>query len=245
MTIACFSSTGNSLHVARALAGDTGRIIDIATTRLTEIDDDSRIGIVTPVVCGDIPAAVRRFLLRTRLRAPYIFGIVTYGYTPGRALAKLGRTLYRCDYLASVMMPDSCLTLRHPDKELRRLDTLAPAIATALARIVSDIDARVSRPASCSLADSVSALVSDIFHIGHVRHRDITVDGASCIGCGQCARLCPSASITMTRDRRPEIADTCDGCLTCVNRCPRAALHCRGEKSHTSRYNHPAIHHRP
>lgn len=136
MTILYFSSTGNSLHVARSIAGDNGKLLALIDHHGASITDDC-IGVVCPVVCGEIIPSVCRMIKSLRLRAPYIFGIVTYGYTPGHALKQLSQLLPGGSYFASVAMPDSCLTMRHPVRSRRALPRsaskpLLPPCATTL-----------------------------------------------------------------------------------------------------------------
>ena len=111
MTILYFSSTGNSLHVARSIAGDNGKLLALIDHHGASITDDC-IGVVCPVVCGEIIPSVCRMIKSLRLRAPYIFGIVTYGYTPGHALKQLSQLLPGGSYFASVRW--QCPTVASP-----------------------------------------------------------------------------------------------------------------------------------
>lgn len=46
----------------------------------------------------------------------------------------------------------------------------------------------------------------------------------SCLGLGDCARVCPFGAVTM-KDRRPVISEgLCTGCGICVKECPRTSL---------------------
>jgi Fe-S-cluster-containing hydrogenase component 2 len=65
---------------------------------------------------------------------------------------------------------------------------------------------------------------------------EVTINPATCIGCGNCADRCPWGNITMieTQEKRPdgkpvEVASKCDLCLTrpqgpaCVQMCPHGS----------------------
>jgi ferredoxin len=45
-----------------------------------------------------------------------------------------------------------------------------------------------------------------------------------CTGCGICAQVCPTASITM-QGKNPVWASSCEQCMRCVNTCPHQAIY--------------------
>jgi anaerobic carbon-monoxide dehydrogenase iron sulfur subunit len=55
--------------------------------------------------------------------------------------------------------------------------------------------------------------------------RAIIVDESKCIGCKQCASVCPFGAISFTADFKvPMICDLCQGEPECVKRCPSGAI---------------------
>ena len=88
-----FSGTGNSLVIARDMAGKTnGRLISIPSVMDKESikTDADVIGIVFPVYHGDIPFIIRRFVTKmNNLDKKYIFGVCTYGNSPGLSIKYL------------------------------------------------------------------------------------------------------------------------------------------------------------
>jgi ferredoxin/flavodoxin len=88
-----FSGTGNSLSVARGLADKVeANLIPIPTTLNKEIihPQTETIGIVFPVYHGGIPLIVTRFVKKlASLEGKYIFGVCTYGDSPGLAMEYL------------------------------------------------------------------------------------------------------------------------------------------------------------
>ncbi|MBA7497980.1 hypothetical protein ES704_03164 [subsurface metagenome] len=92
-----FSGTGNSLAVARDVAGKTnGKLISIPSVMDKESikTDADVIGIVFPVYHGDIPFIIRRFVTKmNNLDKKYIFGVCTYGDSPGLSIKYLDKII--------------------------------------------------------------------------------------------------------------------------------------------------------
>jgi ferredoxin/flavodoxin len=90
-----FSGTGNSLAVARGLADKIdANLTAIAATINKEIihPETEMIGIVFPVYHGGLPQIVTHFVEKlTSIEEKYVFGVCTYGDSPGLALEYLSR----------------------------------------------------------------------------------------------------------------------------------------------------------
>ena len=70
--------------------------------------------------------------------------------------------------------------------------------------------------------------MNPVFYALFVKSRAFTA-GDACTGCGQCARLCPTGSITL-REGKPVWGPGCTHCMACICRCPAAAIE-YGKKS--------------
>ncbi len=88
-----FSGTGNSLAVARDLAGKLdGRLVSIASlsNRQRITPGAGALGLVFPVYHGGLPLIVQRFVSTlAELENRYIFAVCTYGDAPGLAISYL------------------------------------------------------------------------------------------------------------------------------------------------------------
>jgi Pyruvate/2-oxoacid:ferredoxin oxidoreductase delta subunit len=88
-----FTGTGNSLAVARDLAGKLeGRLISIPAVidRDRISPGDAPLGIVLPVYHGGLPLIAHRFVKKlAQLGHRYIFAVCTYGDSPGLAMTYL------------------------------------------------------------------------------------------------------------------------------------------------------------
>lgn len=73
-----FTATGNSLYVARALSTEPISIPQALKEGKLDYEADE-IGFVFPDYAASAPLIVREFVEKARLKAPYIFSIITYG----------------------------------------------------------------------------------------------------------------------------------------------------------------------
>ena len=62
----------------------------------------------------------------------------------------------------------------------------------------------------------------------------------SCMGCGQCARICPVGNIAM-QDGKPVFGAKCEQCMACIQWCPQAAIQYKEETQARKRYQHPQV----
>jgi Fe-S-cluster-containing hydrogenase component 2 len=51
-----------------------------------------------------------------------------------------------------------------------------------------------------------------------------SVDKASCVGCGNCLRVCPAQAIKLIKGKAEVDYSLCQGCLVCLSYCPSGAL---------------------
>jgi ferredoxin/flavodoxin len=89
-----FSGTGNSLAVARDVAERIGaepKSIPCAMENARVTVGGESVGLVFPVYHQGIPLILKRFFERIEsLQAKYVFGVCTYGDSPGLAIRYLG-----------------------------------------------------------------------------------------------------------------------------------------------------------
>jgi ferredoxin len=246
-----FSGTGNSLAVARDIAGKTGAtLVSIpAVMDRDSIKTDAEVlGIVSPAYMR-MPRIVEAFVGKlTSLESKYIFGIVTVGGVAGGVLARLSEAVsLRGGSLAAgfvVRMPANyihdadALPLFLQKRILRNWERRADKIADC---VVNRKSGRIEK--SNRLMTLLFSRTIDKRYLKGDLSPD--VDGSfwtddKCNGCGICSRVCPVTNIEMV-DRRPVWHHHCEKCLACIQWCPCASIQFKDVTLKRKRYHHPDV----
>ena len=245
-----FTGTGNSLHVARAVAEKLGdsKVISIARLKGDTIEDKSdTVGIIFPVFYGNPPNIVKDFAARLR-PAPeaYIFGIATCGGAAGNSLHTLRQILAKNGGNLSagfqLVMPDNAyvgMNLITPPEE--REEALK-ASEIELSRIIDTLKKRGGQESKFgySIAADIMGIAGSTFatHLYRLPKRFRATD--KCNGCGICEKICPSGNITRA-DKKVTWGNNCTHCLACFHWCPRTAIEIGSKTGNIARYHHPDV----
>lgn len=233
MKIFYFTTTGNSLAVARAIGGELLSVNSVLASDDVELRDDEAVGVVCPVYFGALPAPVAALLDRVEVVAPYKFLVLTCGNTPAFAV----NDRHGWDYVASLRMVDNYFPMFDVAKQVR--DLPSKRVDERLERIVDDIRSRVRYCEAPTFYGRVAGWYMRMFPLSPKAYKRFYFDGDKCTGCGMCVKLCPIGNIVMTGPR-PEIGERCLTCGACYHNCPSAAIRYRGEKSRVQ-YRHSGV----
>ncbi|MCL2746678.1 MAG: EFR1 family ferrodoxin [Coriobacteriia bacterium] len=237
-TIFYFSSTGNSLHVAKRIAeqiGDEYSLIPMRNEAVTCSDDV--VGFVFPVYFFTLPRMVERFVNQVQItnKNAYVFAAVPHGGQIGGALARISHVLgkkgitvhygaklrARSNYLPMYTMDDSEEARRQLDSEL---SAAAKAIAAKTVRKTSKSTLLLSK-------------LGGSFYPSEDSDRFFTVSDA-CVHCATCQKVCPADNIQVT-DKGVEFLHKCEHCIGCLHNCPKDAIDWKGKTQGKKRYrNH-------
>lgn len=234
-----FSGTGNSRWVARQLAGLT---LDTAAD-LTRIQppvsvDGQVLGIVFPIYAWGVPEPVLEFVQGLSGTPVHAYAVCTCGDEAGRAMEHLNNLL-PLDSAWSIAMPSNYIIGADTesdasiDRKISRAAKRLPLIAEAVRSRQQVFDVMPGRFAAVK-----SGLVCPAFNRFARSTRPFHAT-EKCIGCGQCAELCPAGTIHLI-DGKPQWREKCFQCTACINRCPVEAIEYGKGTRHRRRYTFEA-----
>jgi ferredoxin len=232
MTIFYFTSTGNSLYVAKRLGGNLLSIPQVLKSGKSIYNDDVT-GIVYPCFFGGLPRIVKRFLDTVKIDASYIFAIMTYGSEQTNALDQMNKYCMakgiRIDYMNTLLMVNNYLPMFKIEKELVKIPLRE--IEKTITVIINDVKNRKKIIPPTSFSNKFWGAVYSLGankNIGENADKRLWVDNA-CGLCGVCKKVCPVNNITIINN--VVFGHNCEGCLACIHHCPNKAIHIKGEKS--------------
>lgn len=249
-----FTATGNSLFVARELAGEEGELISIPQ----EIDnpnpiyDAEEIGFVFPTYVHIPPAMVQDFFNRSTFNADYLFAIATYGAHHGGIMGKWDKLAkergYNFNYLSTVLMVDTALNMFDMEQQ-KAIDKKIPE---QMAVIIADVNSRkdwhqpIPEEQIAIHENYITMTGMDRVKPCLTRSENYVKVTDACIACGICASVCPHGSWTIGSVAIPE--GDCESCMSCIHNCPQKALTLYpafegmpAERNPQARYRHPDI----
>ncbi|WP_285822452.1 EFR1 family ferrodoxin [Duncaniella freteri] len=232
MKILYFTTTGNSLAVARAIGGELLSVVGLLVSGVGGLRDDDGVGVVCPVYFGELPLPVSELLSRIVIDAPYRFLVLTCGSTPAMAVRASGGW----DYVRSILMVDNYFPMFDVGEQIAGVGQ--KRVDEHLAEICADISMRRRFVESPTVFGRLAGWWMRCFPLRSDAYRRFYVED-SCSGCGICARLCPVGNIVLLNGR-PMIGEGCLTCGACYHNCPSAAVRYKGEKSRVQ-YRHPGV----
>lgn len=218
-----FTATGNSLHVARALSPEP-------------------ISIVFPDYAAAAPLMVREFVEKAKLKAPYIFSVITYGNFAANVadwwndFCKEKNVANK--YINTLLMVDNYLPVFDMNEQIK----IDKKIPENLAAIVADVDGKKEYISHFDVDDQMKGWLKQLQaeHFPMQAERLLALNEEACVGCGICSTVCPHGNFKITG--KATFSGSCDYCLACVHACPQKALTLsRGERNPKARFRNENV----
>ncbi|MCL2529731.1 MAG: EFR1 family ferrodoxin [Coriobacteriia bacterium] len=231
-TIYTFSSTGNSLYVAKEIAREAGGEV-VFMRNQTAVCEDDLVGFVFPVYYWRLPRIVERFVEKIEIshRDAYVFGIATHGGDEYGALNQFARILklkgINLNYGAKVRAIGNYL----PNYAIKNTEEAAASFEARTQKVVEAIKCRQENRSS---ALTILARLGGLAFPGEESDRFFSVSGA-CTACMTCQRMCPVDNIAI-ENKRPVFGHRCEHCLGCLHMCPASALNWKTKTQGKERY---------
>lgn len=243
-TIYYFSSTGNSLQIARIIAREIGdcSIKPITETSVNEPVGGAgkSIGFTFPVFNFGMPRLVKNFIVNLKiLPGTYCFAFICYGGYGANTLGMLEDILAQkkisLSYAEEVEMPKSNASAPG-DKAIERVITSAIIkVEKASKDIAKGVKRTVKRKAACLTKVTNSWLYENV---SEYDKKFLVTD--QCTDCGLCVKICPVNNIEID-NHHPAWLHHCEQCLKCLQWCPGEAIQYGRKTTKWKRYHNPSI----
>ena len=239
-----FSGTGNCLDFARNMAkkmGDTDIIMIRSTLAKEDVRDAKRVGFVFPCFGGGAPEDVLNAAKRIQISPDaYTFAVSISASYAGVGLAALNEII-PLRYWRTTTHHCSCIWLFPHDLMLPKLsveDAQARSMKTAWIVAAEVLSGKVTgkKPPK----NPLNAVENKGWPmIAQKKAAAFKVSG-DCIGCGQCARLCPRGNIEVVGGKAV-IGTNCAQCLACLQWCPVSAISIGEITKKREHYHNPDV----
>ena len=230
-----FSATGNSKYVAEILGERLGeKTVDIRSVSKEEIckitiEQGEVFGLVTPTYYWGLPVIVADFLKNAEISLKgkkYLFLVATYGTVTGQlayqAQSIMNKKGMPFDAFFGIKTVDNYVPL------FSVIDTEAnkAKIKESKDQALVALEKIKSRQTGLKMPDSIFFGLSAAVYQSYERKRktkNFFVED-SCVGCGECAFVCPINAIELKGGKPAWVKEKCVLCLGCLHHCPNGSI---------------------
>lgn len=242
-----FTSTGNSLYVAKKIREGLGDGEIISMSKALKIGDFNAeaevIVLVYPIHCLSLPIVVEKFISKLNIsKDAYIAAVgVSGGGEAKESFAHINQLLkgngeisnYECiKYISNYIRIGRIPTEERALNAINKNEDL-------LNKFIESIKKREIKKVS-----SNRGIVARIFYNtwkNNYKNKDKAFNvNEECIGCKMCKNICPVDDIKMV-EGKPRWLGKCTDCMACINICPKKAINIGNRTLKKNRYKNPLI----
>ncbi len=218
-----FTGTGNSLYIARQLAGENTELLSIPQMmKQGKYDFEAdEIGLVYPIYGHMPPYMVRQFIQKAKLNAKYKFAVLTYGARKCDSVEIWDRISRKAsnafDYIGTIVMVDNWL----PNFDMNEQIKIDKHIPENLQKITTDINQQKHWHEPVTEEERLqhqgfmqrSGLDPEVGFLMKSEKCFAVTD--ACIDCGICTYVCPRGNYELT-SRGVKTSGDCEFCFACI-----------------------------
>ena len=224
--IFCWSGTGNCLDMAKNIAKALGGADIISVRKKPEVTD------------------VRDFLENVKDlqidKGSYVFAVSQSASYPGTGLAELNK-IHPLSYWKAVTHQCTCIWLfphfvQVPPIGAKAAQKRSEHLSKKIAKDIQAQKLSKKDPGAFFLNAAENAAWPTILKL---KAKQFKVSD-KCIGCGQCAKICPRENIEI-KNGKAFIGRNCVGCLGCLQYCPTKAISLGKVTDRREHYTNPNV----
>lgn len=243
MNAVYLSGTGNTKHVTELLfkeLGANGVLTPIESSGVDKALEDDELILAYPTQFSNIPYLVRDFINKHAdiWQGKKIFLITTMGLFAGDGTGCAARLLKKYGAVITgglqIVMPDSIGDCKALKKTREQNKAVIEKADKRIIEVASQMRAGKYPKEGLSFASHLAGLFGQRlwFYNKTTGYTDkLKIDPSKCIGCGHCAKNCPTQNIRI-EDGKAVSSNQCTMCYRCVDFCPKQAVTLLGKTLH-------------